>query len=255
MKNQEPNMTKFLVLFLSVFLIGIPANAQTDWLGMVRSVLGSQTASKTTTTTGTGLSQDKIAAGLKEALNVGTKTVVAQLGKTGGFNLDPKIHIPLPPTLDKADKALKLVGMGSLTEDLESRMNRAAEIATPKAQTLFIDAIKKMTVEDARSILSSKQDAATQYLRKSMGTQLAAEMKPIVSDSLAQAGAVKAFDTVSGQYAKMPMVSGLKNNMNDYVTNKAMDGIFYYVAKEEASIRQNPAKRTTDLLKTVFGTK
>jgi hypothetical protein len=251
--------TPFILLPV-LCLMTIPAQAKTDWLEMGKSILNAQSG-QATPSTGTvtnsapTLSTDKITAGLKEALTIGAKNVVSKLGKTNGFNLDPKIHIPLPATLAKADSALKMVGMGSLTADLETRMNRAAEIATPKAQALFVNAIKQMTVADARSILSSQQDAATQYLRKSMGTQLAAEMKPIVASSLAEAGAVKAYDRIAGQYAKVPMVSGLKNNMNEYVTTKAMDGIFYYVAKEEGAIRQNPAKRTTDLLKTVFGSK
>ena len=253
-------MPKLPILFLIALTITTPAHAQTDWMSIGKSILNSQTTktpvqNAPSASAPSGLSNDKIASGLKEALTLGTKQVVARLGKTGGFNLDPKIHIPLPPALAKADAGLKMIGMGSLSADLETRMNRAAEIATPKAQALFVDAIRQMTVTDARAILSSQQDAATQYLRKTMGVRLAAEMKPIITSSLTEAGAVKAFDTVAGQYAKMPMVSGLKNNMNEYVTTKAMDGIFYYVAKEEGAIRQNPAKRTTDLLKAVFGAK
>ncbi len=247
-----------LIYLAATCLLIPPAHAEINWLEMGQSLWNSQTKAATIpapAATNPTLSQDKIAAGLKEALNIGTKNVVAKLGKAEGFNLDPKIHIPLPAALQRADAALKMVGMGSLTEDLETRMNRAAEIATPKAQALFVNAIKQMTVSDARTILSSQQDAATQYLKKTMGADLSAEMKPIIASSLQEAGAVKAYDRVAGQYAKMPMVAGLKNNMNDYVTAKAMDGIFYYVAKEEAAIRQNPAKRTTDLLKTVFGTK
>lgn len=248
-------MTKFSLLFLVPLLLASPAQAQTDWLGLAKSVLNtkSDAGASSSSSVAAGLSNDKIAAGLKEALNLSTKNVVAQLGKTGGFNLDPKIRIPLPTPLAKADSALKKIGMGALTEDLETRMNRAAELATPKAQALFVDAIKQMTVQDARSILSSKQDAATVYLRKTMGKQLETDMKPIVGKTLADAGAVKAYDQVACQYAQLPFVSGLKTNMNDYVATKAVDGIFYYVAKEEAAIRQNPAKRTTELLKAVFG--
>ncbi len=248
-------MNKFPLILMATCLVTVPAFAQTDWMGIAKSVLNTQTQSGSTSsgTVASGLSNEKIAAGLKEALNIGTKNVVAKLGKTDGFNLDPKIHIPLPPTLAKADSALKKVGMGGLTADLETRMNRAAELATPKAQTLFVNSIKQMTLSDARTILSGQPDAATQYLRKTMGPQLQTEMKPLVATTLAQAGAVKAYDQVAGQYAALPFVSGLKTNMNDYVATKAVDGIFYYVAQEEAAIRANPAKRTTELLKTVFG--
>lgn len=199
------------------------------------------------------LSVAQITAGLKEALNIGSGNVVSQLSKTGGFNLDPKIRIPLPATLAKVDTALKTVGMSYLTEDLQTRMNGAAERATSEALPLFMSAIQKMTIADARSILSGQQDAATQYLRSSMGAELSQKIQPIVSSALTQAGAVQAYDKALGQYAKLPFMPDAKANLNDFVTQKAMDGIFYYVAREEAAIRENPAKRTTELLKTVFG--
>lgn len=200
-----------------------------------------------------GLSTEQIVSGLKEALRVGSSDVVSQLGKTGGFNLDPKIRIPLPATLAKVDTGLKTIGMGQLTDDLQVRMNNAAEQATAQALPLFINAIQQMTIADARSILSGQQDAATQYLRKTMGTELAQKIQPIVGTTLQQAGAVQAYDRVMGQYAAMPLVSGVKTDLNNFVTEKAMDGIFYYVAREEAAIRANPAKRTTEILRTVFG--
>ena len=205
---------------------------------------------------GTGasnLSVAQITAGLKEALNIGSNNVVTQLSKKGGFNLDPKIRIPLPPTLAKVDSALKAVGMANLTEDLQNRMNGAAEQATGEALTLFLGAIQKMTIADARAILSGQQDAATQYLRQSMGTELSQKIQPIVQTALTQAGAVKAYDGVMGQYANLPFMPDVKADLNSFVTHKAMDGIFYYVAREEAAIRENPAKRTTELLRTVFG--
>lgn len=199
------------------------------------------------------LPETQVSAGLKDALKVGTQAVVKRLGKEGGFNLDPAIRIPLPGPIARADSALKTFGMGSLTADLETRMNRAAELAAPKAGALFVSAIQKMTVTDAQAILTGPQDSATQYLRKAMGPQLAKEIQPIIAQSLSEAGAVKAYDAVTSSYAKLPLAASLKTNMNDYVTNKALDGIFYYVAQEEAAIRANPAKRSTDLLKSVFG--
>lgn len=198
------------------------------------------------------LSNSDIGAGLKEALLVGTDTVVKNIGKTNGFNLDPKIHIPLPASLQTVHKALSAVGMGGLTSDLETRLNRAAEAATPKAKELFKDSIRQMTLADAKQILSGPNDAATQYLKKTMSPGLAKEMQPVVKSALADAGAIKAYDTVMGKYNQLPLVSGVKENLNNYVVDQAMNGIFYYVAQEEAAIRQNPAKRTTDLLKKVF---
>ena len=139
-----------------------------------------------------------------------------------------------------------------MTEDLELRINRAAEAATPKAKALFITAISEMTIEDAKNILTGSENAATTYLRRTMGPGLGKEMQPIVKNALADAGAIRAYDNVLGQYQKLPFMPDVKANLNDYVVNKAMDGIFYYVAKEEQYIRENPAARTTDLLKKVF---
>jgi hypothetical protein len=238
-------------------LLAVPAvAAENAYLKMatdalMKSATSSNTA-KPKVTAASLLSNGDIASGLKEALAIGTTNVVQRLGTKNGFNLDPKVHIPLPSGLQKVDKALTLVGMNSLTDDLELRINRAAEAATPKAKDLFLKSIRSMTIADARSILSGQSDAATQYLRKSVGADLTQEIRPLVGIALAESGAIKSYDRVVGEYSKMPLVSGVKDNLNDYATKKTMDGIFYYVAQEEASIRQNPAKRTTDLLKRVF---
>lgn len=223
-----------------------------DWQGVASSVLQSG-AMNGAASSASALSVAQITQGLKEALSIGSRDVTSQLSKTGGFNLDQAIRIPLPASLQKVHTALSAVGMGGMTADLETRMNAAAEQAAGEAYPLFIDAIQQMTIADARSILSGQQDAATQYLRKTMGVALEGKINPIVQNTLAQTGAIKAYDNVMGQYASLPFVSGFKTDMNSYVTSKAMDGIFYYVAKEEAAIRQNPAKRTTEILRTVFG--
>jgi len=203
------------------------------------------------------LSNTDIIRGLKEALNIGSTNVVSQLGVVNGFNADPNIKIPLPDTLQKVDNALSAIGMNSLTNDLETRLNRAAEAATPKAKALFLSAIQNMTINDAKGILNGPQDAATQYLRRAMGPQLSQEMQPIIQNTLAQAGAIQAYDQVVGRYEQIPFVSNLAGNsktqLNDYVTDKALDGIFFYVAREEAAIRANPAKRTSEILQKVFG--
>ncbi len=232
------------------------SGCQTDgagWQDMAQYVLNNPSIMSAAGNAASGLSVEQITAGLKEALNIGSGNVVTQLSKTGGFNLDPKIRIPLPGALQKVDSALKPLGMSYLTEDLQNRMNGAAETAAGEALPLFLTAIQKMTIADARSILSGQQDAATQYLRKSMGADLSAKIQPIVQSALTQAGAVQAYDRVMGQYAQIPLMPDVKANMNDFVTQKAMDGIFYYVGREEAAIRENPAKRTTELLRTVFG--
>ncbi|MFA5591796.1 MAG: DUF4197 domain-containing protein [Micavibrio sp.] len=236
---------------IAVLALGacVSSGEQADWMEQARGILNSPLGQAGVSS----LSDSQIVAGLKEALTVGTGAVVAQLGQSGGFNLDPQIRIPLPENLARVDTALKTVGMGSLTEELQHRMNMAAEMATPRAKELFISAVSQMTFDDASAILSGQQDAATQYLRKTMGAELVNDMKPIINNTLAQAGAVQTYEQVMGQYAKLPFMPDVKANLTDYAANKAMDGIFHYVAQEEAAIRQNPAKRTTELLQKVFG--
>jgi len=199
------------------------------------------------------ISTEQVGSGLKEALRVGTDTVVGNLGQAGGFDLDPQIHIPLPNQLDKVQKILGSLGMDSMLVDLETRLNEAAEIATPKAKQLFIDAINDMTLEDVMAIYKGPDDAATQYFRSKMSVPLALEMKPVVDSSLEDVGALQLYDGVMQQYDEVPFAPKVNLDMSDYVVEKGLDGIFYYLAKEEAAIRSNPAKRTTDLLKSVFG--
>ncbi len=226
-----------------------------NWGGIAREVLEGYGQ---TTPGAAALSEAQIVAGLKEALTVGAGTVVAQLGQVDGFRLDPKIHIPLPTQLQKVDAALRMVGMNSLTQDLEARLNRAAELVTPRAKPLFIGSIRQMTLTDAREILfGGKKDAATQFFRRTMGAQLVTEIEPIIESTLAESGAIKAFDQATGRYNQLPLVGQVtedaKADLNTYVANRAVDGIFYYIAQEEAAIRENPVKRTTEILKVVFG--
>jgi hypothetical protein len=242
------NRVKKIVPFLlTLALLGASSSASADWLSKLKeSLFGGDEKEQT-------LSSDDIGGGLKEALRVGTENVVGSLGKTDGFNLDPQIHIPLPSQLDQVRIVLGKIGMDSMLTDLEVRLNRAAEIATPKAKQLFIGAINDMTLDDVMAIYKGPDDAATQYFKSKMSGPLAVEMKPVIDESLADAGAVKIYDGVMERYNAVPFVPKVDADLSDYVVEKGMGGIFYYLAKEEAAIRQDPAKRTTDLLKRVFG--
>lgn len=200
----------------------------------------------------TTLSNSDVVAGLKDALRVGSERVVTRLGKADGFNADPKIHIPLPESMLQVKRALTAIGMGSMMDDLELRLNRAAEAATPKAQRLFGDAIKAMSFDDAKNILSGPDDAATQYFKSKMSKPLAEEMKPVIEKAMAEAGVVQAHDAVMGKYQSMPLVPDVKTNLTSHVINGGLNGIFTYMASEEAAIRKNPAERTTSILKKVF---
>jgi hypothetical protein len=231
------------------FIAGPPAcsnaRAQSGWLEKGRELLSRGSS--------TGLSNDDIYAGLKEALRVGTENVVRQLGQPGGFNAEPAIHIPLPESLATVQSTLSKLGMSNLLDDLELRLNEAAEVATPKAKDLFFQAIREMTLEDARAIYNGPDDAATRYFQDRMTRPLAVEMSPVVEKSLAQVGAVQSYDRAMGKYEALPFVPDAKADLTSYVVEKGMDGIFYYLGQQEAAIPQDPAKRTTELLQKVFG--
>ncbi len=199
------------------------------------------------------LKTETIDAGLKEALKVGTANVVEQLGQTDGFFGNPKIHIPLPSSLNKVQSALSKIGASSMLDDLELKLNRAAERATPKAKDLFWQAITDMTLEDVRSIYNGPKDAATRYFQDKMSEPLATEMQPIVEQTLSEVGAVKSYNQVMDKYTSIPFVPDVKADLISYTLDKSLDGIFSTLAQEEAAIRNNPAKRSTELLKKVFG--
>ena len=201
------------------------------------------------------LSSDDIGGGLKEALSVGAKAVVGRLGKTDGYNSDAAIRIPLPGPLQKLEGALKAVGAGGLLSDLQTKMNRGAEQAAPKALDIFIDAISKMSITDDQGILSGPQDAATQYFRRTTSDSLTSAFKPAIDGSLSGVGAVEAFTSVQAKASALPMAgkSVASFNLADFTVGKALDGVFHYLGKEEAAIRTNPAARTTAVLKKVFG--
>lgn len=233
------------------------ATAQTDFLKrgkeLLRQIPGTGSSTGTGTTTAI-LSNQEIGSGLREALKVGVKTVVGQVGAVDGFNGDPLIHVPLPDSLQTVQKTLSRVGMSTLMDDLEVRLNRAAEAAAPEAQEVFWQAIDEMTMDDVRQIYDGPDDAATRYFERNMTPSLVERMKPIVDSSLAEVGAVRAYDNAIGRYKAVPFVPDVKADLTQHVLERALHGLFLYLAQEEAAIRQNPAKRTTALLQKVFGT-
>ena len=199
-----------------------------------------------------GLSTNEIIAGLKDALVVGSRRVVEQVSARNGFNLDKAIHIPLPDNLAKAKRLASRVGLGAPLNDLETRLNHAAENASARATDLFVQAVKDMTVNDAKGILQGPKDAATQYFRRRMSPALTTEMKPVVDRALAESGAIAAYDAAVKDVRNVPFVPDLKADLSKHVIDLGLDGIFHYLAVEEAAIRQNPARRTTEILQKVF---
>lgn len=240
--------SKMCLLCVAVVLLTGCANsgAVLDELGKVAGQVMSESSSG-------ALTAGEISDGLKQALSVGTQQVVRQLGRADGFNADPIAHIPLPTALDRARQVAAKVGLSGSFDSLETRLNRAAELATPKAKELFLTAIQQMTLDDAVGILKGPDDSATRYFEGAMGGRLANAMRPIVDDSLSQVGAVRVFNDLLANYRQIPLAPPVEANLTDHVVKLGMDGIFHYVAKEEKAIRENPLKRTTELLRRVFG--
>jgi hypothetical protein len=237
-----------------LFLPKISSAEESNWWSKGKGILDSITT-KGKDSPVQALTADDMGKGLKEALRVGTENVVSQLGLKDGFNQDPAIHIPLPDQLKTVRDWMQKVGMGSMLDELELKLNRAAETATPKAKALFWQAIKEMSIDDVKDIYQGPDDAATRYFEQKMHEPLMNEMRPIVNQSLSEVGAVKSYNQVMGSYQSLPFVPDVQADLTDHTLTKGLEGIFYYLAKEEASIRKDPVKRTTDILKQVFGSK
>ena len=237
----------FAIQICFVFIL-LTTNLYGSWLDKAKDMVDETGI----ITSSDSLTESEINSGLKEALHKSTKLVVEQLGTVGGFNADPDIHIPLPNSMSRVQTALDTIGMSDTLDDLEMRLNRAAEIATPKASDLFFNAISDMSLDDARGILEGPDDAATRYFKKKMTPDFVKEFTPIVDESLSESGAIKAYDQAISEYKSIPLVPDVKTDLSTYVVEEAMDGIFHYLAVEETKIRNDPAARTTDLLKKVF---
>lgn len=200
-----------------------------------------------------GISDDKAAAGLKEALRVSTGSAVGLTGKVDGYYRNEAIRIAMPEKLKMLDKGLRLVGYGPQVDAFVLSMNRAAEKAAPAARDIFVAAIQEMSFDDARRILSGGDTAATDYFKAKTSDRLTKSFRPIVEKSMNETGVTKNYDDLVGKYKTVPFASSVSFDVNDYVVDKALDGLFYMVAQEEKRIRTNPAARVTDLLKDVFG--
>ena len=200
------------------------------------------------------LDEKTIIAGLKEALEVGTKKSVEKVSAIDGYYKNPEIKIPMPQDLKKVESGLRKAGLGNKVDDFVESMNRAAEKAAPQAKEIFIKALKGMTVKDARNILyGGEDDAATRYFERETRTDLYGLFFPVVKDSMDKVGATKLYKYLIDKYNSLPLVEKKSYNLDKYVTNKALDGLFIMVAKEEKKIRKDPAARITELLKKVFG--
>ncbi|GIX49107.1 MAG: hypothetical protein KatS3mg131_3318 [Candidatus Tectimicrobiota bacterium] len=199
------------------------------------------------------LPASQLAAGLKAALRLGTELAVSRLGREDGFLGEPRVRIPLPRALEPLETGLRLLGQGERVKALEVQMNRAAERAVPAAKSLFWDAIATMSFADARQILAGGDTAATEFFKAKAGDGLYAAFRPTVDETLRQLGTVQAYQALLDSLRALPFLRVEAIDLSDYVTRKALDGLFLMVAEEEKRLRRDPAARVTELLRRVFG--
>lgn len=202
---------------------------------------------------GGSLTEQDASDAIKEALLNGTQDGVRQLSMADGYFGNPEIRIPLPPDATEMSERLRSIGLGNQVDQALESLNRAAEAAATEAGPIFIDAIKKMTIADAINIVRGTDDAATRYLEKHSSAGLKGKFQPAISSSLDRVSATKYWAAVTNSYNKLPMVSRINPNLPEYVTTKAIEGLFVMIAREELAIRNDPSARTSQLLKKVFG--
>lgn len=199
------------------------------------------------------LSNQEASGGLKEALMQAAGSAVGKLGVPDGYFRNPKVKIPLPDSLRKVEKGMRMFGMGKQADELILRMNRAAETAVPEARDLLVDAVKKMTVQDAKNILTGGDDAATQYFRKTTSGPLTEKFLPIVTKATEDVQLAQQYNRFAEKGAKYGLVKKEQANLEQYVTQKALDGLYLMMAEEERAIRKDPLGASTSLIKKVFG--
>jgi hypothetical protein len=199
------------------------------------------------------LTNSESIAGLKEALEKSSAAAIAQLGTANGFLGNPQVKIPLPGALKTAESGLRMMGMGKQTDELVVAMNRAAESAVIEAKPLFMNAIKNMSFQDAKAIVSGGDDAATQYFKRTTSEQLTAKFLPIVKQATAKVDLAEKYNAVAGQASKFGVLDAKSANVEGYVTQKTLDGLFLVMAQQEKAIRKDPIGTGSALLKKVFG--
>ncbi|MDH4461179.1 MAG: DUF4197 domain-containing protein [Flectobacillus sp.] len=201
------------------------------------------------------LTTEEIGRGLKEALTVGIRNSATQASATNGYLGNSAIKLLFPPEAQQVESKLRAIGLGAECDKFITALNRGAENAAAKAAPIFVDAITKMTIQDAMGILKGDKDAATQYLKRTSTTALIAAFSPVIKESINSTGATRLYGDIATTYNKIPFVQKVNPDLQGYATQKAVDGLFQLVAQEEQKIRENPAARVTDLLKRVFGSK
>ncbi len=244
MGNNPHHLMKIVLLISTLFLLTAnSASGQFDKLKKAARTL----------TSGTGVNSEEIGDALKEALTKGISKGSDLVSQVDGYLKNSEIKLPFPPEAKNAEVKLRQLGLGNDVDKFIVTLNRAAEDAAKEAKPIFVSAIKQMTIQDAAGILKGEQDAATQYLNRTTSPSLKDKFKPVIKNSLEKVNATKYYSDLINTYNKIPLVQKMNPNLDDYATNKAIEGLFIMIAKEEKNIRNNPGARTTELLKRVFG--
>ena len=239
-------------LLASLALAACAPGAAADWRQLLEKALETPAAGGAGASA--ALAGDEVVAGLKEALARGAEQAVAQLGRPDGFLRNGAVKIPLPESLQPVDSMLRTLGQGRYADEFVTTMNRAAERAVPESGPILGDAIRNMTVDEAKQILDGPDDAATAYFRRVSEERLSAALRPLVSDATAQAGVTGAYKQLMRQAGPAASLAGADlGDIDGYVTRETLDGLFTVIAAEEKRIRENPAARTSELLQRVFG--
>ena len=255
----KPKISLCLALFGAATLATLPASAQSkapSWLEELLRSLPTQNQdfpNRDNRNDARPVSSERATLGLREALSVSTRNAVFQTGKRDGFFRNELIKILMPEKLRPIERGLRAVGGGRQVDEFVLGMNRAAERAAPQAQSIFLDAIRGMSFQDAWSILRGGDTAATDYFRDRTSARLTNAFRPIVENSMDSVGATRQYKSLVGRYGNLPFVNQKSLDIDGYVVNEALDGLFSVVAKEERDIRRNPAKRVTQILRDVFG--
>ena len=240
-------MRKKIILTVFILLLGTAGNA---YCGFFDNLFKSLTQSETVSSE---LSESTIISGLKEALSVGTRNAVSTVSQLDGYFGNQNIKIPMPEKLQTITTMLGSVGFQQQVDDFILSMNRAAERAAPEATSLLVDAITRMTITDAKNILNGGDTAATDFFRAKTTDQLFELFKPVIVSTMDEVGVTRYYRLLMNQYESLPFASMVNVDLDTYVTNQALDGLFYMVAQEEKKIREDPGARVTEILETVFG--
>ena len=248
------NSTLGILTIAAVLFLGAPAHA--DLLDKAKSLLNkdkTKPASSGGGQAGTTLDKDTVAAGLKEALSIGSQNAVKAGSQVDGYFKNPAIKIPLPEKVQKVEKPLRKIGLSKQVDEFIVTMNRAAEKSAPQAKDILVGAVKEMTIVDAINILKGGDTAATEYMRSKTYDKLYGAFKPTVTKAVMDVGVTKSYQQLVDKAKKSRLIKDESLDLDHHVTSKALDGLFYLLGQEEKKIRKDPVAQVTDLLKKVFG--